>query len=270
MNRTYGGRTWTKWGAVQSNVPVAPVANFSATPAVGVTNVPIQFTDLSTGSITSWSWNFGDGGTSTLQHPAHTYTSVDTYTVSLSVSGPAGSNNNTKPNFVAVLPPGLDVTPPGSVTNLLISPQGANVALGRAVTVCESYSGYAPSVLTDGNLSGTGGQSTTWSSQELTGHDHWAYVTFASASQVDRVRVFWAWNAVRSAWMTSSQFRVQRWDGSQYVDITTVNGPAAGEYTEVTFPAVSTSRIRILQPSGAGAPTYSNVLWMAEIQAFTP
>lgn len=270
MNRTYGGRTWTRWGAVQSNVPVVPVANFSANPLLAVVNLPVQFTDLSTGTITSWSWSFGDGTTSTLQHPLKTYLLIDTYTVSLTVSGPAGSNGHSKPNYVSVLPPGLDVIAPGAITTLALVQSGSNAALGGAVTVCESFSGYSAAELTDGNLDGTGTTSTTWSSEELTGHDHWAYVTLPSGTQVNRVRVYWAWNAVRSAWMTSSLLRVQRWDGTQFVDITSLTDPTPGEYTEVSFSTVTSTRIRILQPSGEGAPTYPNVLWLAELQAYTP
>ena len=40
----------------------------------------VQFTDHSTSppgsSVTSWQWDFGDGGTSTQQNPSHTYTNT--------------------------------------------------------------------------------------------------------------------------------------------------------------------------------------------------
>lgn len=48
------------------------------------------FTDLSTGGITNWLWDFGDGTTSTLQHPSHLYATNGTYLVSLTVTNPAG------------------------------------------------------------------------------------------------------------------------------------------------------------------------------------
>ena len=74
-----------------------PVANFTAsTPACP--NTPIQFTDASTasggGTITAWSWAFGDGGISTLQNPTHTYSSPGTYTVTLIVTASGGCQSN--------------------------------------------------------------------------------------------------------------------------------------------------------------------------------
>lgn len=49
----------------------------------------VQFTDGSSGQPTSWSWNFGDGSTSTLQNPQHSYGVGGTYTVQLTVSRPS-------------------------------------------------------------------------------------------------------------------------------------------------------------------------------------
>lgn len=50
----------------------------------------ITFTDYSTGA-SSWFWQFGDGTTSTLQNPTHTYTSWNTYLVTLQINGGASS-----------------------------------------------------------------------------------------------------------------------------------------------------------------------------------
>ncbi len=49
-----------------------PVAAFTGTPTSGDYPLDVQFTDQSSNSPTSWSWTFGDGGTSTAQNPAHT------------------------------------------------------------------------------------------------------------------------------------------------------------------------------------------------------
>lgn len=63
-------------------------AQFSWFPISSNTNTTIQFNDLSTGNIAQWSWNFGDGTTSSLQNPVHSFTAPGIYYVCLSVSGP--------------------------------------------------------------------------------------------------------------------------------------------------------------------------------------
>lgn len=73
-------------------VPGVPQAAFTF--GNGCRNAPIQFTDasqISFGSLSAWSWDFGDGTTaSNVQHPAHTYTANGTYSVTLIVTSAAG------------------------------------------------------------------------------------------------------------------------------------------------------------------------------------
>ncbi len=78
------------------------VADFSANSTRGPAPLTVNFTDKSTGSITSWLWNFGDGSTSSEQNPSHTYTNPGTYNVSLIVTGPGGSDEKTKVVFISV------------------------------------------------------------------------------------------------------------------------------------------------------------------------
>ncbi len=66
-----------------------PTASFTATPVSGHT---IQFHDTSGGTPTSWLWDFGDGNTSTIQNPAHTYAAAGPYSVKLTVTNAGGSN----------------------------------------------------------------------------------------------------------------------------------------------------------------------------------
>jgi hypothetical protein len=80
------------FGAASGAAPVAGFTFFSATPKAGDR---VQFTDTSTGSPTSWSWDFGDGVTSTLQNPAHTF-GKGTWQVSLTASNTGGSDTVTK------------------------------------------------------------------------------------------------------------------------------------------------------------------------------
>jgi gliding motility-associated-like protein len=73
-------------------VNALPTANFSSSlPACESTS--ITFTDLSianSGNIISWAWDFGDGNTSTVQNPTHTYATPGTYTVTLTVTTDKG------------------------------------------------------------------------------------------------------------------------------------------------------------------------------------
>ncbi len=98
-----GSDTVTRVGYISVSVPpAAPVADFSASPTSGTAPLLVSFSDQSTGSISSWSWNFGDGGSSTAQSPSHTYSTAGTYTVSLTVTGPGGSDTSTQVGLISV------------------------------------------------------------------------------------------------------------------------------------------------------------------------
>jgi PKD repeat protein len=65
----------------------------------------VIFSDASTGSITNWRWNFGDGHlfTNTVSGTAtNTYAANGNYTVSLTVSGVNGTNTSTLTNYIVV------------------------------------------------------------------------------------------------------------------------------------------------------------------------
>ena len=70
----------------QVTVNPNPVANFTAPVRTKCEpSLTVNFQDLSTGGATGWAWDFGDGGTSTLQNPSYTYTTWKLY-------GETGSN----------------------------------------------------------------------------------------------------------------------------------------------------------------------------------
>jgi YVTN family beta-propeller protein len=77
-----------------------PESRFAANLNSGQAPLPVQFTDQSTGEITSWHWDFGDGTTSADQNPAHTYTTPGNFNVSLTISGPGGANTKFSRNCV--------------------------------------------------------------------------------------------------------------------------------------------------------------------------
>jgi gliding motility-associated-like protein len=82
-----------------------PVAKFTGAPLQGCPPLVVNFTDQSTGSPTSWNWNFGNGNSSTLRNPTATYFTPGTYTVSLTVTNASGSNTITKTQYVTVFDP---------------------------------------------------------------------------------------------------------------------------------------------------------------------
>ena len=86
-------------------VTPAPAANFAANPTSGTAPLTVAFTNQSTGTINTFAWNFGDGGTSALASPSHTYTTAGTFTVSLTVTGPGGTNTRTAANLITVNAP---------------------------------------------------------------------------------------------------------------------------------------------------------------------
>ncbi len=73
-----------------------PSAKFSLDRSRGEGPLQVNFTDQSTGDITSWNWTFGDGETSPEQNPKHTLNDLGVYTVQLDVTGPGGSSRAEK------------------------------------------------------------------------------------------------------------------------------------------------------------------------------
>ena len=88
--------------AIGSDIPPAPVADFSGTPTSGETPLSIVFTDLSTGAPTEWLWNFGDGFLSAVQNPTHVYETAGVYTVVLKATNAGGFDVKTRTNYIAV------------------------------------------------------------------------------------------------------------------------------------------------------------------------
>ncbi|MFL5752967.1 MAG: PKD domain-containing protein [Bacteroidia bacterium] len=75
------------------SIKANPVSAFTRTPAAGCDNLTVSFTDVSTNPV-SWSWNFGNGNTSTLQAPPNQNYTVGNYTVTLTVTAANACTNS--------------------------------------------------------------------------------------------------------------------------------------------------------------------------------
>jgi PKD repeat protein len=96
-----GSDTLTRTNLITTYQPVQ--ADFSAQPISGPAPLTVEFTNRSSGDYDACAWSFGDGGTSSdCADPSHVYASAGAYTVTLSVSGPGGSDVRTRPAYVTV------------------------------------------------------------------------------------------------------------------------------------------------------------------------
>jgi len=85
------------------NEPGLPVADFEANVTSGTAPLTVGFTDLSTGNVTGYQWDFGDEtANSTEQNPVHEYASAGTYSVMLTVSNDTLSNSSVKNDMITV------------------------------------------------------------------------------------------------------------------------------------------------------------------------
>ncbi len=81
----------------------APEPDFTSDHTYGPAPLTVNFTDMSDGTVDTWLWEFGDGSTSAEQNPQHIFTDEDYFDVSLTVSGPGGSETITKEDFINTL-----------------------------------------------------------------------------------------------------------------------------------------------------------------------
>lgn len=121
-----------------------PMAVFSADVVSGPVPLEVQFTNAcvpGSSPITSYAWDFGDGGASTEAEPRHTYEEEGSYTVSLTVSTAAGSDTATETGYVVVAGDRLEPADfePGAevgVISEVVGPEGADL-VGPAGTPLE-------------------------------------------------------------------------------------------------------------------------------------
>ncbi len=91
------------WGIVNIDAALGWGADISSDIQTGDAPMTVNFNGSSALNVTSWSWDFGDGNTSTVQNPSHTYASTGLFDVSLTIDTDEGVITNLQTGYVAVL-----------------------------------------------------------------------------------------------------------------------------------------------------------------------
>jgi PKD repeat protein len=112
-----------------------PVISFTADPASGTAPLTVRFTDTSTNSPTSWSWNFGEGGTSQEKNPTYTYSNSGIYPVYLTATNGGGSNRSARAFNIVV----WEELPPKTTRTVISTPAPAPVLPGLSFTGSPVY-----------------------------------------------------------------------------------------------------------------------------------
>lgn len=135
----------------------SPVASFSLSNSC--LGDSVQFTDGSTiapGAISSWSWNFGDNGSSNLQNPVHAYDSANVYTVSLTVQSDSGCSATVTQTVSIIPPPEAGFTSQSNCGTLLVNYTDTSGVSGDSIVLWSWNFG-------DGNTATTANPSNTYS-----------------------------------------------------------------------------------------------------------
>jgi PKD repeat protein len=133
-----GSNTITKTAYIQ--VQNIPTASFTSS----TINNTVSFTSTAQ-NATSYSWNFGDGGTSTLQNPTHTYLSGGTYTVVFTTSNICGNNTTTQTvTIVSTAPPVAAFTSSSTNGCAPLTVQFTNTSTGAPTAYAWTFPGGSP------------------------------------------------------------------------------------------------------------------------------
>ena len=83
--------------------PSVPDVDFAGNITTGTAPLTVNFVSSNTGGLVDiWSWSFGDGGTSNQRNPSYTYQNPGNYHVTLTSTGPGGTNTEIKNDYIIV------------------------------------------------------------------------------------------------------------------------------------------------------------------------
>jgi len=147
--RTATGMGWTNdvttSGYTVNTIVLPPVANFEANQTSGIAPFNPRFRDTSLNIPTGWSWEFGEGNTSTKQTPDYTYVTTGTYTVKLTATNSKGSDTKTRTNYITVTAPkettnaftlsGVTANTTGTTQTIAVNATNTTVGSNNVITV---------------------------------------------------------------------------------------------------------------------------------------
>jgi len=119
-----GGSNTTSANISATDPIAAPVAAFDAQPSSGTAPLDVQFNNLTTGDVSSFAWDFSDGGSSTDRDPLHRFEAAANYIVRLTVTGPGGQSS--AETTISVSPPVVLEAP---VANFTADPTNGSAPL---------------------------------------------------------------------------------------------------------------------------------------------
>ena len=229
----------------------APGAAFSANVTIGGSPLTVQFTDSSPGDPTTWRWDFGDGATSTEQHPLHTYVDAGTYSVSLIVSNPVGRSRASQPDSIhagSAPTASFTATPTAGLTPLTVqftdtstgSPDAWSWDFGDGETSSQQHpshsyqaSGRYSVSLTAGNLFGETSATLSAPIEVLNG------TTAGASTAVDGITIDEC-GGVQCATIDPAQFAVTVYDLTADPSVVTLVPDAASGWSRITLQARET------------------------------
>ena len=224
------------WHAdIPLGAPVAPVASFTATPSSGQAPLTVALTDTSSGTPTTWSWDLGNGSTSTEANPTAVYSAPGTYTVTLVASNASAASAPVR-RTVTVDPPGTAGVQRESVSTAAVT------TAENGITVATPAGTSAGDVLVsclalNGSSVAASGVPAGWSliaaSTTQTNPKVYGYLKVAGAAEPASYRWSYSGSVVSGA-------GIARYSGSSGLDGTAskAGGPAA---TYGTVPGITTS-----------------------------
>lgn len=133
-----------------------PVAAAGANPTSGVAPLPVSFSSAGSsdpdGSIVSYAWTFGDGGTSNAANPSHTYAAAGTYTATLTVTDNQGATGSQ--SVTITVNPAPSLTMWVSSLSAQVLPSGPNRFVRVTLTVMGSNNLPVAGAVVSGQWSG--------------------------------------------------------------------------------------------------------------------